>query len=126
MPRATTRWVETGFPSGQRECVRPEIMLQQRDDHDAIQDRITIWPFDASLESLLFRFGSRRLGLDEVVAADRLGQRIQVARYGGNAGPTCQCSDVLRLHERAEDRQRQVRVAAFDRAVEPVGKLPLP
>src|SRR6266581_3084886 len=30
-PRATTRWVGTGFPSGQTRSVCPEIMLKQKD-----------------------------------------------------------------------------------------------
>jgi hypothetical protein len=31
-PRTTTRWVETGFPSGQTPSVCPEIMLKQSDE----------------------------------------------------------------------------------------------
>jgi hypothetical protein len=63
--------------------------------------------------------------LAEIVAADRLVQRIQVARYYGHAWPARRSGDSLGLDERAEDRQRQIRMVAFNRPVEPVRKLAL-
>src|SRR5580692_5913399 len=61
----------------------------------------------------------------EIVAADRLVERVHHPRYGGNARPAGRCADAFRLEERAEDRQRQIRMAGFDRPVEPIGKLAL-
>ena len=47
-PRAATRWVGTGFPSGQTRSVCPKIVLHQK-EHDPIQsDRIMIQDADSS------------------------------------------------------------------------------
>ena len=43
----------------------------------------------------------------------------------GTLGLVAGAADVLGLDERAQDRQRQIRVAGFDRSIEPVGKLAL-
>src|SRR6202035_4357537 len=63
--------------------------------------------------------------LREIVAAERLIERVGVARYGGHARPALGRADTLGLDERAQDRQRQIRMTGLDRSIEPVGKLAL-
>src|SRR6266705_2741375 len=64
-------------------------------------------------------------GLAEIVAVDRLVERASVARHGGHAGPACRQSGMPGIDEGAQDRQRQVCVAGFDRTIEPIGQLTL-
>ena len=63
--------------------------------------------------------------LREIVAAERLVQRACLARYGGNTGPARRRGDALDVDERAQNRQRQIRMTGFHRLIEPVGKLAL-
>src|ERR1700737_2298108 len=64
--------------------------------------------------------------LREIVAADRLVERVRVARHNGDAAcPARRCTDALGIDERAQDRQRQIRVTGFDRSIEPVRELAL-
>ena len=52
--------------------------------------------------------------LREIVAADRFVERIGVARHGWNAWAARRPRNTLRLDERTQDRQRQIRVACLD------------
>src|ERR1700730_2824953 len=63
--------------------------------------------------------------LAEIIAADRLVERVHLARHVGHAGPARRCVDALGLDECAQDRQRQIGVTGFDRSIEPIGQLTL-
>src|SRR5260221_13819322 len=63
-------------------------------------------------------------GLAEIVAADRLVERVCVARHGGHAGDACRRSDALRGDEPAQGRQRQIGVAGPHRSTQPNRQLP--
>src|SRR5258708_38731980 len=64
-------------------------------------------------------------GLTEIVAADRLVERVRVAWHNGDACPARRRIDALGVDEGTQDRQRQIRVTGFDRSIEPIGKLAL-
>src|SRR5450755_1849450 len=68
--------------------------------------------------------GETDRGSAEIIAADHV-ERVGAARHRGNAGPARRRAEALDIDERAQDRQRQICVAGFDRAVEPVGQLAL-
>ena len=68
---------------------------------------------------------SRFRGLVEIIAAYCLVRRAYAPRHGGDAGAARRRADALGLDERAQDRQRQIRVMGFDRLIEPFGKLAL-
>src|SRR5206468_8437006 len=61
----------------------------------------------------------------EIVAANRLVERVRILRYHRYAGPARRRADTAGLDERAQDRQRQIGVAAFDRLIEPFRQLAL-
>src|SRR5437899_11167049 len=68
----------------------------------------------------------RRVGASgEIVAANRLVERVRFLRYHRYAGPARRRADTAGLDERAQDRQRQIGVAAFDRLIEPFRQLAL-
>ena len=67
----------------------------------------------------------RNISSTKVVAAGWLKERACIGRDAGNARPARRCGDALGFDERAQDRQRQIGVMAFDRPVEPIRQLAL-
>src|ERR1700730_4439218 len=63
--------------------------------------------------------------LPEVVGQDRLVKRARGARCRRDAGPARRRGNALGFYERAQDRQRQIRMTGLDRLIEPIGKLAL-
>src|SRR5664279_1945845 len=61
----------------------------------------------------------------EIVAADRLAERVNLARHRGNAGPARRRTEAPGVYERAQDRQRQIRMPGFDRMIEPIRQFAL-
>src|ERR1700731_1886625 len=113
--------------------LRPKPMLPKaakirrtitRKPKRAITSAVLSWvDFSSRVKS-----GSRAkfgIPLCEIVAADALVERIRLAGCRGHACPDRRCTNALRIDERHQDRKRQIRVAGFDRLIDPFRKFAL-
>src|SRR5580704_6791690 len=69
--------------------------------------------------------GPRRNCSGKIVAAEGRVEQVCGARNVRNARSGRRCTDALRADEGAEYRERKLRVAEFNRLIEPIGKLAL-
>src|ERR1700693_1541300 len=70
---------------------------------------------------------SAKLGIPlcEIVAANRLVERMRLAGGRGCACPDRRRTGTLRIDERHQDRKRQIRMVGFNRLIDPFGKFAL-
>ena len=61
----------------------------------------------------------------EIAAADRLVESVGAPRRVWHAGPDRRCTDALRFHKCAQDRQCQVGMTGLDRLIQPVRQFAL-